>query len=87
VRAGHAWWYQQYDRNDAEMEVLEVHAREARMGLWHEPIPCLHGSGARRTRRAHGIHIVLRRVRNLGRIVKQLVEPVGGVSHALTSMI
>ncbi len=39
VRAGHAWWYQQYNRNDAEMEVLEAHAREARMGLWHKPNP------------------------------------------------
>ena len=39
VRSGNAWWYSHYDRNDAELEALEAHAREARLGLWAAPNP------------------------------------------------
>ena len=39
VRSANAWWYSQYDRNDAELEALEAHAREARLGLWAAPNP------------------------------------------------
>ena len=41
VRSGDAWWYSQYDRNDAELQILEAHAREARLGLWaaSNPMP------------------------------------------------
>jgi len=41
VRSGNAWWYSQYDRNDAELAALEAHAREARLGLWAAPNPLL----------------------------------------------
>ena len=41
VRSGNPWWYSQYDRNDAERQTLEAHAREARLGLWSasNPLP------------------------------------------------
>jgi micrococcal nuclease len=33
VRSGSAWWYSKYDRADTELEALEAHAREVRLGL------------------------------------------------------
>ncbi|MFH1023790.1 MAG: thermonuclease family protein [Planctomycetota bacterium] len=41
VRAGMAWWYRQYAPKDAELEVLELEAREAKRGLWvdADPVP------------------------------------------------
>jgi endonuclease YncB( thermonuclease family) len=41
VRAGYAWWYVQYARNDAELEHLEMEARRAKRGLWadKDPVP------------------------------------------------
>jgi endonuclease YncB( thermonuclease family) len=41
MRSGNAWWYSQYDRNDAELRTLEARARETRLGLWSasNPLP------------------------------------------------
>jgi micrococcal nuclease len=41
VRAGLAWWYRQYAKNDIELETLEREAREAKAGLWvdTDPVP------------------------------------------------
>lgn len=41
VRSGNAWWYVKYDRSDADLQALETHAREARLGLWaaSNPLP------------------------------------------------
>lgn len=41
VRAGFAWWYRQYARNDKELERLETEARAAKRGLWADdnPVP------------------------------------------------
>jgi len=41
VRSGNAWWYWKYDRADTELEALEAHAREVRLGLWaaSNPLP------------------------------------------------
>jgi micrococcal nuclease len=33
VRGGSAWWYSKYYRADTELEALEAHAREVRLGL------------------------------------------------------
>jgi len=34
VRAGLAWWYRQYARNDRELQRLEAEARKAKRRLW-----------------------------------------------------
>lgn len=41
VRSGNAWWYSQYDRDDAELKALEADAREHHTGLWSasNPLP------------------------------------------------
>jgi endonuclease YncB( thermonuclease family) len=41
VRAGLAWWYRQYAKNDAELKTLEREARDAKSGLWADadPVP------------------------------------------------
>ena len=39
VRAGFAWWYQQYARRETVLRDLEGEARTARRGLWADPKP------------------------------------------------
>src|ERR1700730_8669021 len=39
VRAGFAWWYQQYARQELILRDLEQEARAARRGLWGDPKP------------------------------------------------
>jgi micrococcal nuclease len=39
VRAGLAWWYQQYARRELILRDLEEEARAARRGLWADPQP------------------------------------------------
>lgn len=39
VRAGWAWRYRQYARDDAELQAAESQAREAKRGLWADPRP------------------------------------------------
>jgi endonuclease YncB( thermonuclease family) len=39
VRAGLAWWYERYAPGDAELERLEVEARNLKRGLWIDPDP------------------------------------------------
>ena len=39
VRAGLAWWYQQYARREVVLRDLEQEARNAERGLWSEPKP------------------------------------------------
>jgi endonuclease YncB( thermonuclease family) len=39
VRAGFAWWYQQYAKHDTALRDLENEARRARRGLWADPKP------------------------------------------------
>ena len=39
VRAGLAWWYQQYARRELILRDLEQEARAARRGLWKDPQP------------------------------------------------
>jgi len=39
VKAGLAWWYRQYAKNDAELERLEKEAKEAKRGLWADKEP------------------------------------------------
>lgn len=37
VRAGFAWWYQQYARNENALAALQQQARAARKGVWADP--------------------------------------------------
>ena len=37
VRAGLAWWYQQYARRETVLRDLEQEARNAKRGLWSDP--------------------------------------------------
>jgi hypothetical protein len=39
VRAGLAWWYQQYARRETVLRDLEQEARAAKRGLWIDPKP------------------------------------------------
>ena len=39
VRAGLAWWYQQYARSETVLRDLEQEARAAKRGLWVDPKP------------------------------------------------
>jgi len=39
VKAGWAWWYRQYARNDSVLEKLERDARNSHSGLWSDPYP------------------------------------------------
>lgn len=41
LRAGYAWWYWQFAKNDKTLRRLEEEARAARRGLWQDrdPIP------------------------------------------------
>lgn len=34
VSQGHAWWYRQYARDQRDLELAELRAREAGLGLW-----------------------------------------------------
>jgi endonuclease YncB( thermonuclease family) len=39
VRAGMAWWYEQYARRDNVLPALEQEARAAKRGVWSDPRP------------------------------------------------
>jgi micrococcal nuclease len=39
VRAGLAWWYQQYARRETVLRDLEQEARDAKCGLWSDLKP------------------------------------------------
>ena len=39
VRAGMAWWYRYFARNEKELEDLEAAARAGRVGLWADAAP------------------------------------------------
>jgi micrococcal nuclease len=39
VKAGFAWWYRNYAKNDANLERLEAEARKASRGLWADKAP------------------------------------------------
>ena len=39
LRAGLAWWYRRFARDDTELARLEAEARDARQGLWASPNP------------------------------------------------
>jgi endonuclease YncB( thermonuclease family) len=44
VRGGYAWWYREYAREQtpddrATYEAAETDARQARRGLWNDPVP------------------------------------------------
>lgn len=38
VRVGVAWWFRQHAPHDRDLERLEAEAREARRGLWADPV-------------------------------------------------
>jgi endonuclease YncB( thermonuclease family) len=48
VRAGLAWRYRQFAKDDALLPALEQEARAAKRGLWADPSPVHPGSGGRR---------------------------------------
>lgn len=55
VRAGYAWWYREYAREQAPddrvaYEAAEAEARQARRGLWHDPAPQPPSAFRRQTR-------------------------------------
>jgi endonuclease YncB( thermonuclease family) len=39
VRAGFAWWFEKYARNDDDLARLEQEARKAKRGLWADASP------------------------------------------------
>jgi endonuclease YncB( thermonuclease family) len=39
VKDGWCWWYRKYAPGDTVLEGLEKEAREARKGLWTDPMP------------------------------------------------
>lgn len=39
VKAGFAWWYRKYAPFDLGLEILEIKAKEKRVGLWTDPSP------------------------------------------------
>jgi len=39
VKDGWCWWYRKYATTDVELEKLEKEAREAKKGLWIDPVP------------------------------------------------
>lgn len=39
VKQGWCWWYRKYAPSDKELERLEAEARDARKGLWVDPVP------------------------------------------------
>ena len=39
VREGWCWWYRKHAPQDARLERLEREAREAKRGLWQDPVP------------------------------------------------
>lgn len=39
VQEGRCWWSRKFAPNDAELERLELEAREAKKGLWEDPEP------------------------------------------------
>jgi endonuclease YncB( thermonuclease family) len=39
VKDGWCWWYPKYAPHDAELERLESEARDAKKGLWQDPLP------------------------------------------------
>ncbi|HEY3442404.1 MAG TPA: thermonuclease family protein [Paludibaculum sp.] len=52
VKAGYAWWFVRYAKNDRVLEKLEAEAKQARRGLWSQELPTppwehrKHGRGA-----------------------------------------
>ncbi len=34
INNGHAWWYQQYAKNDTDLKVAEEYAKSQKLGLW-----------------------------------------------------
>lgn len=39
VKEGWCWWYRKYAPLDTELEQLESEARDAKKGLWADPVP------------------------------------------------
>ena len=39
VKQGWCWWYRKYAPGDTVLEGLEQDAREAKKGLWADPLP------------------------------------------------
>ena len=39
VSAGMAWWYRKYSPNEKTLEAAEAKARQAKRGLWVDPLP------------------------------------------------
>lgn len=39
VKEGWCWWYRKYAPSDTELEQLEKEARDAKKGLWADPVP------------------------------------------------
>lgn len=39
VKEGRCWWSRKFAPNDAELERLELEAKEAKKGLWEDPEP------------------------------------------------
>jgi micrococcal nuclease len=39
VKEGWCWWYRKYAPGDTVLEGLEKEAREAKKGLWADPVP------------------------------------------------
>ena len=39
VKEGWCWWYRKYAPGNSELEKLEQSAREAKKGLWQDPVP------------------------------------------------
>ena len=39
VKDGWCWWYRKYAPGDLELERLEKEARDAKKGLWQDPVP------------------------------------------------
>lgn len=59
VRAGLAWWYREYSRNDLVLAMLEAEARSTKRGLWADPNPTppWEFRMLRRTSRSRGVPI------------------------------
>jgi endonuclease YncB( thermonuclease family) len=39
VKQGWCWWYRKYAPGNKKLETLEEEAREAKKGLWADPLP------------------------------------------------
>jgi endonuclease YncB( thermonuclease family) len=49
VRAGLAWHYVHFAKQDTLLPALEQEARSAKRGRWTDPSPCRHGGGGSRS--------------------------------------